>query len=324
MILWSLQIKHAKSDGILIFNKSNVVASEIELERVASSGDIHHYSKTAVRRLTSFRHVRKIVIHSLPSDSVSDTFAAFVQNLPFRAFPSLESVVILAQAVDDVRTWVPATYDRPRNPPLLEALTLSSSPAKLCVSFRSLRAEDWEEHRDLTVPGQYQLVRRLNRLREDDHWSDIREFCVHNVVHQVLPSLPNCRNSYQFASHITGNSSHPVLHHPGPNATYLPGPLWSYRAWQLGTAIKISFHPGLMPLRDDDDESGVGYDEVLDLVKGAVKAGLPQDLPMREGFGKELVGEVFEKVQYKKDDDCMACQRNIRSVPLISNIRDLP
>ncbi|OCF34087.1 hypothetical protein I316_04034 [Kwoniella heveanensis BCC8398] len=344
----TLEIKPAHSDLFLTLGQPTVSDLDTELDLAQKEASIFSATRNALRRLAIFRYVRKMVIHALPSDRVSDAFFQSITSLPFSVFPSLDSVSLLANAVDDIRTWVPTSYDRPRNPAFLEALTRTSAPTKLCISFRALLSEHWEEHREATVPGQYQLVSRLNRLKDDgdgNGWRSLKSFSVHNIVHQVLPSLSNCKNVYHFSSHITGSIARPLLHPPGPESTYLPGPQWSYRSWQLGTAIKNLFPSGVDAtktlegtswefvntpghvltklVRDDDDESGVGYEEVMDLVKGAVKAGLPQDLPMREGFAKELVGEVFEKIKYAEEEQCTACGHLTHSVPTLSSIRDV-
>ncbi|WVF66950.1 hypothetical protein IAT40_001693 [Kwoniella sp. CBS 6097] len=344
----SLEIKPIQSERLLTLGEPGIQDLDAELDLAQKEGSIFLPGRSSLRRLALYRYVRKIVIHSLPSDSISDAFFHSITSLPFQAFPHLDAVSLLANAVDDLRTWVPTSYDRPRNPAFLEALTRASTPSKLCISFRALLSDHWEEHREATVPGQYQLVARLNRLKGDgdgELWKNLKTFCVHNIVHQVLPSLPNCQNIYHFSSHITGSVSRPLVHPPGPEATYLPGPQWSYRAWQLGTAIKNLFPSGVNAMkmlkgtswdfvntaghvltklvRDDDDESGVGYEEVMTLVRGAVKAGLPQDLPMREGFATELVGDVFEKIRYAEEKECAVCGDLVHSVPLLSSIRDV-
>ncbi|WVQ94663.1 hypothetical protein IAU59_001743 [Kwoniella sp. CBS 9459] len=344
-----LEIKPAKSERLLtLSDQTNLRDLDAELDVAQKEGSIFSPERSVLRRLATYRYVRNLVIHSLPSDSISDAFYSFITSLSFPVFPQLDSISLLAGAVDDLRTWVPTSYDRPRNPAFLEALTRSSSPTKLCISFRALLSEHWEENREATVPGQYQLVSRLNRLRDDGNghgWKSLDTFCVHNIVHQVLPSLPNCKNVYHFSSHITGSVAQPNVHPPGPESTYLPGPQWSYRSWQLGTAIKNLFPSGVDAtrtlegtswefvntaghvltklVRDDDDESGVGYEEVMGLVKGAVKAGLPQDLPMREGFAKELVGDVFDKIAYACETECAACGHLAHSMPILSSIRDV-
>jgi hypothetical protein len=266
--------------------------------------------------------------------------------------PRLETVSLSPTAVDTLRTFVPDDWDRPHSPPFLEALTGCSSPMHLCISFRVVCSDDWEEHREMTTPGAYQLISRLNQLRTDG-WTSLRTFTVHDIVHQVLPSLAGCTNIYHFSPHIApevrqyGQAQPPTpitpharnmlagrdsRHRDGKAGCGMPGPQWNFRSWQINSAIKnlfpsgtnsrqalegtkwqfvnISGHVLKKVKRDDDDETGVGADEVGGLVEGLVKSSLPQDLPAREGFAEDLVGEVFDAISYRDGlDQCQACGR---------------
>ncbi|WVR04180.1 hypothetical protein IAU60_001180 [Kwoniella sp. DSM 27419] len=342
----SIEIKPASDALLSLWGNDGVALDDLDeaLHQAQTEGSIFHPRHSSLRRLATFRYVRRMVVHTFPGDGVSESSGSSLSAESCKAFPSLNAVVLRPNAVDQLRTWIPTSYDRPRLPPFLEALTRSSSPTKLCIQFRSLTAEYWEEHMEATSIGQYQLVNRLSSLK--DAWPDLDTFTVHGIVHQVLPSLPGCKNVYHFSSHITGSITRPILHPPGPRATYLPGPQWSYRAWQLGTAVKGLFPSGVNAERvlqdtswsfvntdghlltkmvmDDDDDSGVGYTEALGLIKGAVRTGLPQDLPMREGFETKLVGRVFERITYVQDEDCTGCGASVHTTPTLSSIRDIP
>ncbi|WWC98981.1 hypothetical protein V866_005875 [Kwoniella sp. B9012] len=327
----SLQIKKGRSDHLL---------SIVPLQDPSINGVQHDSlvddtfftsSKSTTRRLAAFQHVRHLIIHSLPSDILSNQFATSVESLSSSAFPKLYSVQFLPTATDEIRSWSPPTYDRPRNPPFLEALVTTCQPSQLCISFPIVLSENWELHRDLTVSGQYQFISRIAKLHQDGLWKDsLKVFNVHNIVHQVLPSLPNVINNYHFASHITGSIARPINHPPGVQSVYIPGIQWSYRAWQIGKLIKSLFPSGTTNapeiiqntrwnfinvrghiltkmFRDDDDESGVGHDEVMDLIRNAVRVGLPQDLPLREGFDKELVNDVLDAIAYEDQGECEVC-----------------
>jgi hypothetical protein len=119
----------------------------------------------------------------------------------------------------------------------------------------------------------------------------------------------------------------------GAASTGISGLQWNFRAWQIVTTIKELFPSGTnakaivcdtdtgdklgsgssstswrytnidghiltKASRDDDDESGVGYEEVEGLVRGMVKDVLPLDLPARKGFDVDLIEEVFRKISY--------------------------
>ncbi|WWD16908.1 hypothetical protein CI109_101340 [Kwoniella shandongensis] len=309
-----VDIRHSRSDALLTLDSSmsgEIEALETKIEEATQSRRYFSSSNSTLRHLNALRQIRHLTIHQLPSsDTISTSFLDFASNASFSSsniLPNLDSVQILPDAVDSIRTFIPTSYDRVRNPPFLEALAKSSQPSKLCIAHRVVPSEEWEEHREISVLGQYQVVARLTQLREDGWWTNLKEFSVHDIVHQVLPSLQGCRNIYHFSSHLTSSTK---FVSPGTKSTYIPGPPWSYRAWQLGTAIKNLFPSGsdgksvlqntswtfvnydghilTKMVRDDDDDSGVGWGEVEGLIQDAVKAGLPQDLPMREGFGREL------------------------------------
>ncbi|KAK8861203.1 hypothetical protein IAR55_002022 [Kwoniella newhampshirensis] len=346
-----VDIRRTRSDSLLTLDASlaSLTADlDIKVEEAVRSGQLFSSSNATLRRLDALRHIRRLTLFQLPSDPISTSFLTFITKSSALLLPNLESVQILPDAVDSIRTFIPGSYDRVRNPPFLEGLSKTSRPSRLCIAHRVVPSEEWEEHREISVLGQYQVVARLTQLRDDDDgglWSSsLREFSVHDIVHQVLPSLQGCRNVYHFSSHLSSPSNKFLS--PGPRSTYIPGPPWSYRAWQLGTAIKNLFPSGsdgktvlkgtswefvnydghilTKMVRDDDDDSGVGYDEVQDLVQDAVKAGLPQDLPMREGFGRELVGEVFDKIGYVAGDrKCACCARIGNDRTTITRIRDI-
>ncbi|WVW79836.1 hypothetical protein I302_101806 [Kwoniella bestiolae CBS 10118] len=327
----TLHVKKVKSDYLLSLTLITHVESEEEYSDSQQDEALFTPSKSTIRRLSSFRHVRHLIIHSLPSDHVSECFTNCINSLSSLVFPNLSSVQIRPTAIDEIRSWSPPTYDRPRNPLFLESLVSTCQPMKLCISFPIVLSEHWEQHRDLTVSGQYQFISRIHKLQQDGLWKDsLKEFNVHNIVHQVLPSLPNVTNNYHFASHITGSESRPIVHPPGVRSVYLPGIQWSYRAWQIGKLIKNLFPSGITNaseiiantrwnfinveghiltkmFRDDDDESGVGHDEVSDLIKNAVRVGLPQDLPLREGFDRELVDDVLRAIGYMSEGECEIC-----------------
>jgi hypothetical protein len=245
-------------------------------------------------------------------------------------FPNVSCVSFLPDAVDGIRMWSPDSYDRPRNPPLLEGLAKACSPKHACLAFRLVESKDWEEHRDATVAGQYQLVARINRLQTDG-WGDIESLTLHAIVHQVLPSLKGCRNVYHFSPHVVLMPATKgwYLFPTGASATGIPGPPWNIRSWQLSTGIKNLFpscadaqaalkgtswefigvegHILTKKQRDDDDESGVEWQQAGPLIRDAVRNALPLDLPAREGFGEELVGEVFRKTRYRDLKDVAPC-----------------
>ena len=124
----------------------------------------------------------------------------------------------------------------------------------------------------------------------------------------------------------------------GKTFTGIPGPAWNIRSWQISTTVKNLFPSGsdgatqlagttwrfvnfeghilTKKERDDDDESGVVYAEVVGLIRGAVRDGLLLDLPAREGFGEEVVEEVFRRIEYLDDseagEECGACHREFQ------------
>ena len=90
----------------------------------------------------------------LSASLTSDAFVITADNSDVTVFPELQEVSLLPPAVDSRRLQVPELYDRPRNPTFLEGLAKISKPRYLCISFRVVVSNDWEEHRDATVAGQ--------------------------------------------------------------------------------------------------------------------------------------------------------------------------
>jgi hypothetical protein len=280
--LFDLEVDEDSHDGELA-----LAASVQRLREIGEywSTTLRHRS---IRRSDAFRHTRWITVHHPPSDKALERPSSALQRPSTSSnsrllFPNVETVSMLPSAVDAIRTWSPKTYDRPRNPPLLEVLAKACSPRHLCLAFRLVESRDWEEHREATVSGQWQLVARVNRLRSDG-WDRLESMTIHDIVHQVLPALEGCRNVYNFSPHVvraggahTGGYSYAFP--TGIDATGILGPPWNIRSWQLSTAIKNLFPSGANAevalkgtswefvgveghiltkrYRDDDDESGV-------------------------------------------------------------------
>ncbi|WVQ83406.1 hypothetical protein IAT38_005547 [Cryptococcus sp. DSM 104549] len=322
-----------------------------EVAIAVSSNTFFSPERAPLRRHVALRQTRHLTIHSIPIcfSSVAKYFSSAVTSYsPNHLLSSLRSVQLLPRACDEIRTFIPATYDRPRNPLFIESLVTTSRPQKLCIAYRVLPSGYWDDHRELTSVGQYQLVARLNRIVEDG-WDSLNEFCVHDIVHQVLPSLRGCKNVYYFSSHCLGTrspTSSPVFVPPGLAATGLPGPEWNFRSWQLGTSVKNLFPSGVdaaavldatswvyvnhegsvltKPANDDDDDTGVGYKEVSRLIGDALKTGLPQDLLGREGVKREVIEQVLERMSYAAEGEaCESCGRFGTNGALISSLADI-
>lgn len=318
-----------------------------QVDNAVASETIFSAERAVLRRILALQHVRHLSIHSLPADSspLTKAFTSAVNAYSpnYLILPSLQSVQLLPPVADEIRTYIPETYDRPHNPAFLESLISTSRPTKLCLSYPVVPSQSWDEHLELTTIKQYQLVARMNRLI-DDGWSSLETFCVHDIVHQVLPSLKGCKNVYHFSSHciLTGEIGRveggeregggAVFVNPGKSSTGIPGPKWNFRSWQIGTAVKNLFPSGanagailentswvfvnhkghiLTKLEnDDDDDTGVGYMEVGRLIDDAIKGGLPQDLIGRAGFKRELADEVLEKMKFTPGEmQCVSCGR---------------
>lgn len=311
-----------------------------------SSGETEHAgscfgSKAAtVRRLDALRHVKRLAIDDIPPDFAVQLFleAQTQSDQPF--MPRLRSISLQPKAVKYLRTWSSGGYTTSRMPPLLEALAKACKPTSLCLTFPLVESSQWEEHRETSVGGQYQLVSRLNKLKEEE-WSCLETLEVHDIVFQVLPSLRGCRNIYHFSNHVVRDPLRPARGYAfpgGADAVGLPGLSWNIRAWQVGQAIKNVFPSGVdakaalastswdfinveghiltKRTRDDDDESGVGWDEAGRLVRSAVQVGLPIDLPARDGFSAEDIVAVFERLSYPSQtptpSQCSVCGRESR------------
>lgn len=300
------------------------------------SGDWRPTSTALLRRLASLSHVKHIVVRSLPPDHVSASFASAAAHGAAHGvylLPRVTTVSLLPTAVDQLRTWTPSTYERPHNPPFLEALASAAQPTHLCLAFRLVRSTLWDEHRDLTTAGQYAFVRKVALMCEG--WTALETVTYHDLVHQVPPSVPSTRNVYEFAPHVV---PHPLFRQRyrflrGREAVRLPGPEWNIRPWQMGIAIKNLFPSGsdhattlqgtswafcglaghllTKEARDDDDGTGVWWAEVDEMVQDSVRVGLARDLPAREGVGTRMVDGVFERVSYERATECPACHREL-------------
>ncbi|TXT03882.1 hypothetical protein VHUM_04305 [Vanrija humicola] len=319
------------------------------------------------RRIAALSHVRHLTIRSLPPDHVCAGLvraaaarldAAGDQNLepddqrhldPALAgerrvlpidtadvsllFPRLRTVTLLPDAIDAVRTWTPYDYSRPRNPPLLEALAGSSRPSHLCFAFRLVPSTDWETHRDLTLSGQYQLVKRIALLTAQ--WP-LESVTYHDLVFQVPPSIPHTTNIYDFAPHVVPHPYFPRrFRFPArADAVHIPGPEWTIRPWQMAIAIKnllpsghdvdaaltdtqwvfrnVGGHILTKEQRDDDDSTGVWFEEVESMSHASLVTGLKRDLPSRDGIDDDDVDKVFAKVVYERPGVCAACASGFR------------
>ncbi|ORY26064.1 hypothetical protein BCR39DRAFT_560766 [Naematelia encephala] len=389
-----LSISGPSSNALLDLNiptdaSGNLVTLEKEIRESRKDGT-YFSPESPWRRIDSLRHARHVTIESLVSEPTSsrllNTLSASTSS--YSLFPSLRTVELRPTALDEIRTFVPPysrSRSKPQTHPFLLLLAKSANPTHLCLSFPLVPSKYWEEHRDSTLVGQYQLVARLSRLK-DDGWSGLRSVTVHNVVHQLLPSIPGCINTYHFSPHILASPPPPSISAPsptsppslitaplsssplpsattpssasppsstrvtailirGPKSVGQPGLQWNYRAWQIGQSIKSLFPSGVdaskvlegtswrfigirnhvltKQWRDDDDESGVGYEEVEGLVRDCVKSGLNGDLPAREGFERSLVQDVWDRMTWVNEDEkdekeaekgnnvnCQACQRH--------------
>lgn len=304
-----------------------------------SEGD-NFRRRSVLRRFAALSHTKRAIVRSLPPDHISTGFAeaAIAMGTPSGSlnpkgvyiFPRIQSVCLLAHAVDELRKWVPERYNRPRNPPFLEALSAGSRPRYLCIAFRLVPSEIWDVHRDLSSGGQYTLVRKVALLCTE--WN-LDSLTYHNIVHQVPPSVPGTRNVYQFAPHVV---RHPLFARryrflKGKDAISLPGPDWNTRPWQMAFVVKGLFPSGADHMaildrgtrwvfcdvvnhilskeeRDDDDSTGVWYAEVPDMIKTSLKVGMDGDLPAR-GVTPDILEEILKRIEYGKSERCEACGR---------------
>ncbi|KAL1409822.1 hypothetical protein Q8F55_003820 [Vanrija albida] len=254
-------------------------------------------------------------------------------------FPRLRTVTLLPDAIDAVRTWTPYDYSRPRNPPLLEALAASSRPAHLCFAFRLVPSTDWETHRDLTLSGQYQLVKRIALLTAQ--WP-LESVTYHDLVFQVPPSIPHTTNIYDFAPHVVPHPYFPRRFRfpTRADAVHIPGPEWTIRPWQMAIAIKnllpsggdadaalvdtrwvfrnVGGHILTKEQRDDDDSTGVWFEEVEAMSHASLVTGLRRDLPSRDGIDDDDVDKVFAKVATERPGGCAACEKDPDDHPVSS------
>ncbi|ODN83958.1 hypothetical protein L198_07657 [Cryptococcus wingfieldii CBS 7118] len=304
-----------------------------KVDDAVASGAFFSLKASSFRRMVALGHIKHLTIHSLPActSPLSKSFSSVARSSDALLLPGLESVALGAKVADEIRTYIPETYDRPHSPLFLEALIHTSRPSSLCLAHRVVPSVEWDEHLEMTSIKQYQLVARVNQFIEDG-WASLKVFEVHDVVHQVLPSLKGCRNVYHFASHCVGPPEAPRFIAPGLASTFTPGPKWNFRSWQIGTAIKNLFPSGISPAavlqntswefvnheghiltkpeNDDDDDTGVGYLEVGRLIGDALKTGLPMELAGRDGFKGELAMEVLERMSFERGEKaCESCQR---------------
>ncbi|CAK9783437.1 hypothetical protein CC85DRAFT_310359 [Cutaneotrichosporon oleaginosum] len=292
-------------------------------------GDVGLRSDEATRRrLRAWRYVRRVRVPTLADAAgfadVAVAAAAAAAAEPL--MPRLQSVCLGPVAVDQLRIWTGPL------PGLLQGLA-AQRPTRLCVAFRHVPAAEWDAYREASTRGAYALVRRLEALTAG--W-DLVSVTFHDVVHQVLPSLPTT-NVYDFAPHaiphplFRGRYRFPV----GEAAVRLPGPEWNMRPWQMGTAIKNLFpssavgsgvhyatlqrtrwrfcgvanHVLTKEEREDDDSDGVWYREVKGMVDESIRTGIARDLPAR-GLDAEFVHEVLERLEYGRVEECSACGRD--------------
>ncbi|BEJ13314.1 hypothetical protein CspHIS471_0304880 [Cutaneotrichosporon sp. HIS471] len=289
--------------------------------------------RATIRRLAAWSHVRRLKVPALPRDHQSQTLAKIATSLPPGVLmPRLQAVCFGPVATDQLRIWTPDYGIGPYVPPLIEALAAQRA-THLCVAFRHVVADKWNVYREASTLGQYALARRLEALAAA--W-DLENVTFHDVVHQVLPSLPTT-NIYEFAPHAIPNPIYrdDYLFPTGAAAVRLPGPDWNLRPWQMGTAIKNLFPSSLgvetheatlartrwrfcgvanhvltKEVRGDDDSDGVWYGEVRDLVDESIKAGIARDLPAR-GLNGEFVKQVLERIEYGRAVECAACGREV-------------
>ncbi|WWC69037.1 uncharacterized protein I206_102973 [Kwoniella pini CBS 10737] len=358
-----LEIKNKKSD--LLFT--------VDSGSIAQQQDGSHKKKSceresnSSRRLAALKHVRKLIIHHIPSDAISESFFKTVRSFQGESqqpivLPKLRSVEILPNAVEQLRTWVSSsnssTFDQ--NPIFLDTISQTSKINTLCITFKSVLSEHWEEYRDLTLIGQYQLLSRINSLCSSNNnnsnslWSNsLKTLNVHNISHQLLPTLPFIENNYFFQSHIIGSNLNPIIipTKNGKETCYLGGIDWNYRSWQIGKSIKYLFPSSLdlnkskikeiinltkwnfinskgqiktKLIRDeDDDENGIPYKEVINTIKNQIRIGIPQELPIWQGWNDEQIENLFEKIKYFENGECENCDKSTDSIPTISSIHDI-
>lgn len=327
------------------------------------SNDLERFTKTALgfgryfgsqnqtlRRMNNLRHVQTLIVETLPSDTLMQSFQRAGRDnhrtTPSRLLlPNVSSISFLPGVIDSLRLWIPDSPEEKH--PFMDAVTLTSNPEHFCVSFPLVASTKWENHALETSMGQYRLVSILSQCRAGLRWSNLRRFRCHNVVHQALPTITGCQNFYDFSPHVASPSPPGFIRNPprsptsakeemeqyfisGPESIGLPGPDWNLRSWQITKVIKEVFpsnadhallaqntswefinvqgHVLTKSLRDDDDTTGVGVDEVSDLIIGRVRDCLPLDLPARSGFDFSLVNTVLSKISYGEWEDRGTCQ----------------
>lgn len=303
--------------------------------RSSSEADLFFFSSPSIRRYDALRHVQTLTLGSLPDISISRTFLATAKaQSPALVFPRLKSIRLSPACVDDIRTYTPESYDQPLHP-CLAALSISSRPRHLCLAFRLVPSKDWATWREMSTEGQYLFRNRIKELA--GQWN-LETLNVHDVVHQVIPSIPECINTIHFAPHVVPSSTNSgdYTFPSGETATGIPGPQWNLRAWQIGECVKTLFpsnktfpaggtgtgttwvfteagnHILTKKERDDDDDTGVGWMEVEELIMSNVTLGLNQDLPARHGFRSEIVGDILGKIRYLgglEETRCPCCHR---------------
>ncbi|WWC60035.1 uncharacterized protein I303_102598 [Kwoniella dejecticola CBS 10117] len=342
-----LHIKHRKSDRLLSFtNHPQNRKADIE-----NDAHVFEAENDGVRRLEALKHVRRLIIHHIPSDDIAESFFQLVRARAPQSgahssksivFPHLTHIELSPDAVEQLRTWVSTSnFSSPfnQNPLFLETLSRTSGIRVLCMTFKSLLSQHWEEYRDLTLIGQYQLLSRIQALHTGNNslWRDsLRVLNVHDISHQLVPTLPGVENSYFFSPHIIGTEAHPILVGGGKEACYFGGIDWTYRSWQIGKSIKSLFPSDLdktavqdilettqwrfvgpdgqikvkLVRDEDDDENGIPYKEVISAIKSQIRSGIPQELSAGQGWDDEQVEKLFGRIKYVEgvSMDCGLCE----------------
>lgn len=190
------------------FHKLNIEEWTYDLDKDTISArerDTYYLAESLPRRLGYLRYVEHLDIRITNICQDAERFfvrsAERLRSADRRGiFPRLKTVTIHPQAAEDIRLC-PSYVLMNNEIPLLKALCITSNPKHLSLSFYLTPSDEWGEYQTYGSTRQYNLSKRISRLFEMG-WDELESFTVHDITHQVLPSIPNCANIYHFAPHV--------------------------------------------------------------------------------------------------------------------------
>ena len=341
-------VNGARSEGLFDLAQLDDTDDDIPAHIARSQADhTFFHPRSAARRLWLLRFVQRLIIRQFPSEASSKRFQTSTKLLARSSttsttsttctsstststsnqllLPLLSILTLQPASLDAIRTFSPETYDKPHSPAFLEALVIASRPGFIRCQFRVSPSNQYNQHCAASTNGAYNFVSRLSQLRADG-WDSLKVLQVEGAVQQVLPSLPGVENRYHFASHVRSPvpalSSVPVVHSApstGQGARIdnrgLPGPQWTYRAWQCMTAVKnvikaakaepaglsgtswsfrnISGHVMTVAKTDPEYDEEIATEEEVDgLVRDCVEHSLERDLQFEPGKAEDVRSRI--------------------------------